>query len=152
MSSSLGSCFPASLREDFSARQIEPGSVLRIHAANTTPPKTKRLVILAISNDTAYVGYLFINSEINPKCFPTPALINLHLPLQISGRTYLDHDSYLDCSEIKEISFTELKAILSDDPQKHIGKLSDSDFKQATNLVRSAPTISKKQKQKYRII
>ena len=150
--SSLGSCFPDYLRENFSARQITPGSVLRIYASSTTPPKIKRIVILAITDDNICVGYLFVNSEINPNCFPTPELRRLHLPLQTVGRTYLDHDSYLDCSDVKEIPFNELKEILSNDPQKHIGKLSDSDFKQATELVKSALTISKKQKQKYRII
>ena len=152
MSSSFGSLFPDSIRKDFANRQIEPGSVFRIHINTTTPPKIKRFVVLAISGDSICVGCLFINSQINPNCFPTASLQALHLSLQTSQRDYLDHDSYLDCSDIKDMSLNELKDIVSKNPQQHIGKLSATDLETAREIVKNAPTISKKQKEKYAII
>ena len=149
--SSLGSLFPDYIKEDFGTRQIEPGSVFRIHVDTTTPPKNKRLVVLAISGDNICVGYLFINSQINPNCFPSAELRALHLPLQANERDYLDHDSYLDCSDIKNITLNELKDIISQNPQQHIGKLSTTDIEAAIDIVKNAPTISKKQKEKYNL-
>ncbi len=150
--SSLGSLFPVSIRNDFSIRQIEPGSVFRIHVDTTTPPKVKRLVVLAISGDNICVGYLFINSQINPNYFSTARLRALHISLLASEQDYLDHDSYLDCSDIKNMNFNELKDIISQNPQQYIGKLSNTDIETAKNIVKNAPTISKTQKEKYNLI
>jgi hypothetical protein len=152
MSPSFGSLFPDAVREDFSKRKIQPGSVFRIHVNTTTPPKIKRIVILAISSDNICVGYLFINSDINPNLFQTPSLQNLHLYLQADCREFLDHDSYLDCSEIKDLSLDELKNIISNNPSRHIGELNETDLKTATSIVKLAPTISKRQKEKYGLL
>ena len=116
------------------------------------PPKVKRLVVLAISGDNACVGYLFLNSRINPNVFPTAGLRSLHLPFEAASRDYLDHDSYLDCSDIKDMDLDELKKIISRDPNQHIGELNDTDLKTAKETVKNAPTISKKQKEKYDLI
>jgi hypothetical protein len=150
--SSFGSLFPDSVREDFSSRMIQPGSVFRIPVTNTTPPKTKRLVILAISGDKACAGCLFLNSQINPNVFSTARLRGLHLPLEADGREYLDHNSYLDCSDIKDMDLNGLKEIISRDPSQHIGKLNDTDLQTAKEKLKNAPTISKKQKEKYALI
>lgn len=150
--SSFGSLFPNSAKEDFSNRAIHPGSVFKIHVTSTMPPKVKRLVVLAISGDNACVGYLFLNSRINPNVFPTAGLRSLHLPFEAASRDYLDHDSYLDCSDIKDMDLDELKKIISRDPNQHIGELNDTDLKTAKETVKNAPTISKKQKEKYDLI
>lgn len=151
--SSLGSLFPDSARDDFSKRAICPGSVLRIHVTSTTPPKVKRLVVLALCGDQACVGYLLLNSHINPNYFPTAKLRALHLPLKkTADRNYLDHDSFLDCSTIHNIDLNKLKEIISNDPRRHIGKLNDTDLDQAIETVKNAPTIPKKQKEKYNLI
>lgn len=150
--SSLGSLFPKSVKQDFSNRAIRSGSVFKIHTTNTTPPKIKRIVVLAISGDKACIGYLFVNSKINPNVFPTARLRSLHFLLKSSACEYLDHDSYLDCSNIQDISMDDLTKIMLKDPSHHIGQLSESDLENAKSIVRNAPTVSEKQKEKYNLI
>lgn len=107
---------------------------------------------MAISGDKAYAGYLFLNSQINPNVFPTARLRAFHLPLEAAGREYLDHDSYLDCSDIKDMDLNRLKEIIFRDPSQHIGKLNEIDLETAKEKLKNAPTISKKQKEKYALI
>ncbi len=152
MSPSLGSLFPEHAREDFVVRAIKPGAVLRIHVDTTTPPKTKRLVVLAISDNKICVGYLFINSEINPNVNWNASLQALHLPLDAGSNEYLDHDSYLDCSSIHDMTFDDLKNIITNDPALHIGTIGDADLGAATEKVTGAQTISPSQKRRYNLI
>lgn len=149
---SIGSLFPREVRDDFVNRTILPGSVLRIHVTNTNPPKIKRFVVLSTCDHKVCVGYLFINSEINPNCFPNQKLRDLHLPLSIDECDFLDHDSFLDCSDIKEIEVEKLTEIISRDPSRHIGHLPSSYLQRAIETVKSAPTITKKTKRKFNII
>ncbi len=108
--------------------------------------------MLAICGDKACVGYLLLNSQINPNCFPTPELRALHLHLNTADRNYLDHDSFLDCSTIHDINIEVLKKIISDDPSLHIGKFNETDLELAIDTVKNASTISKKQKEQYDLI
>ena len=148
---SFGSLFPDSFRADFSERAIRPGSVLRIHVDTTNPPKQKRLVILAMGNDEAVVGYLFINSEINPNLFRTPALKALHLPLDKDRHGFLDHDSYLDCSKIFKVDMEQLRQAIASEPGQHIGCMDGETFETAIGIVRAAPTISPRDKDFFAI-
>jgi len=152
MSSGFGGLWrslPKELRGDFGARCLKRGAVIRLYTQQTRPPKYKRLVIWGTSQAENHVAVSFINSSINPTHFPTKELRNFHLRLCSSGRSYLDHDSYLDCTAIFEWDLKLLAREIDKDPDIYLGKLSEDDLTKATKLIKQAPTISQKVKMRY---
>lgn len=145
----LSDLFPESYRSDFSIRIINPGQVFRFHSTVTNPPKIKICVLLAVNNSLATVGYLFINSEINPHIFDNLSLRSLLLSLPRQDLPFLDHDSWLDCSHIHEIRLEEIQRIVAENPSCHLGNLSQSLFESSIQLIRNAPTIPRKVLVKY---
>ncbi len=138
----LGESFPGSFREDYSKRIFTPGSVFRAYTDLTTPPKVKIFVILSVRSDLACVGSLFVNSEININYFPTPALRDLNLSLSKEDFDFLDHDSFLDCSQIKEMRLEMLYDMAKNDPGIFLGGLDNETLMLAINTAREAPTIA----------
>lgn len=152
MLATLGDFFPTGVQEEFRERNLKAGSVFKILATNTTPPKEKRLVLVAVNDELALVGYLFINSEINLLCLDTDELRNLQIYLECAHRNYLSHDSYLDCSNLMEIPLEELKTVFAADRDIFLGELSEEDFLATIEKVTNAPTISNNKKRKFRLI
>ena len=152
MTPTLGDLFPSDLKADYIDRSISPGSVFRLISPHTNPPKIKIFVILAVTEDTFCVGILYINTDINVNLFPTPSLRALHNPLKAKDWEFLDHDSYLDCSQIYELSFDQLKEKFKTDSDCYLGELEGDDFEQSVELVKSARTISLRDKRKFGLV
>ena len=145
----LGDLFPKELREQLSNDNLKVGSVLRYYKTNTIPPKLKRAVVVGFDNDKILFASVFINSEINPNMFPTQRLRDLHLPFEATGRNYLDHDSFVDCSQIHVEDAQIVKTLMIDDMSVHIGDLSDADCEKIVDTLRTAHTIPTAVKRKY---
>jgi hypothetical protein len=148
----IGSQFPPEYLDSFVERAIQPGSVLRFHVEFTTPPKVKRLVVLSRCDNSVCVGFMLINSEINPNIFRNDRLRRLHLPLFVNHCSFLDHDSFLDCSDIKEMTLEEMKDLIRQDASRHLGNLDDGVFQSAVALLKEADTIKTKIKRKYNLL
>jgi hypothetical protein len=120
MPPTIGDFFPQEYKDDHTDSIVVPGSVFRFYTEKTTPPKIKRFVILALNNDLAIVGMLYINSQINPNVFPTEELRSYHIPLDAEKCSFLDHDSYLDCSQILELPIDQIKDIHAAESNSYI--------------------------------
>lgn len=149
MTPPLGDFFPKANRERHCDSLIKAGAVFRMSVPHTNPPKIKRFAVIGVSDDRASVGILFINSEINPALFPSTYLKSLHFPLPSEDRPYIEHDSFLDCSQLYEMDFQILKEHCVADVGVHIGETADTDFEKIKNLAASATTIETKKKRKY---
>jgi len=147
MTLSLGDAFPSSFKDSFSNRKLKPGAVFRLHVPHTTPPKIKRFVVLGIDANKIELAFIFINS--NPA--PNPALRSLQLRLPVGKCPFLDHDSYLDCSQVYEWELQTVKNQLMNSLDVHIGELNSGILKNACNAVASAKTVAKRLKNKYKI-
>jgi hypothetical protein len=101
--------FSPDLKRQFAEENLKIGAVLKYHVPFTIPPKTKRIVIVGFDNQKVALASVLINTEINPNKFSTPESRNLHLELDSEGRTYLDHTSFIDCSQILSKTFQPLK-------------------------------------------
>jgi hypothetical protein len=145
----LGDSFSENiLREQFK-KIARPSAVFRFKTHLTNPPKIKRFVILGISSDIALVVVIFFNSEINVNKFKTDVLKKLHIPLKSKSRSYLDRDSYLDCSQIHEIPYTDIESKYINNTKVYLDNMSSEDFKSAITHIKSAKTIPFKMKKKY---
>ena len=99
---SLSDAFPENYRKDFAQRNLKIGSVIRVYVKDTDPPKEKRFILVGQSYNKLLFAAIFINSDINPNVFPTQELKDLNFLLLAKERSYLDHDSYADCSNIQK--------------------------------------------------
>ena len=145
----LGELFPDFYRQSFSTRSIVPGSVFRTFTDKSSPPKIKIFVVLVAKNGMASVASLFVNTEINASLFPSQELQDLHIPLFSNYCDFLKHDSFLDCSQIKEMSLDWLQSQIENDPGVLVGTLDERTLSSAINKVKKAPTISRSDKRKF---
>lgn len=98
--------------------------------------------MVGISYDKIFYASIFLNSEVNVNIFSTTALKDLHIELKAEDRTYLDHDSFADCSQIQKRKAAWLFEIISNDPSKILGELSKDDLKLLKEKIKSATTLS----------
>lgn len=139
---SLSDCFPENYRKEFAERNLKIGSVIRVYVKDTNPPKEKRFILVGQSYDKLIFATIFINSEINPNIFPTQELRDLNIELTAADRSYLDHDSYADCSNISKRNADWLLAVINNDPKNVIGEVSEADLKEIKVRIKSARTIT----------
>jgi hypothetical protein len=148
MISPLGENFPEEYRRKFCQDHLKPAAVLRFQSFQTSPPKIKRCVVIALDDESESLALTFINSG-KPS---NPYLQPWQLLLECAGRGYLDHDSYLDCAQLYEESFVAVSRMLIRDVDVYLGRMSDGDFEKAKRLVLSAKSIPSKLKKKYGLL
>jgi hypothetical protein len=152
MTPRLGNSFPQDSKQFFCKQNLKLGAVFRLRVPHTRPPKTKRFIVIGINAAINSVGFLFVNSEINPNIFRSSKLKRLHKLLTKKERSYLDSDSYVDCSFIQEWSLNILKNKFLADMNIYLGQVSDKDMLEIKRLVKSAKTIKKSLKKRYGLI
>lgn len=148
---SLGDFFPEGIKQDFADFNLEVGCVIKCFTYHTVPPKEKRFVILGINADGNYVGSVFINTNVNFNVINSQELLELQYPVKNQPNDYLDHDSFIDCSELFEFSRQDLFNLLIAEPEKALGKVSQEDLKILFNLVKSSPIIEPKMLKIYKL-
>jgi hypothetical protein len=144
--------FPQSFRDDFAERNIQVGSVIRVFVKDTTPPKVKYFIVIGFSEDNVLLGTVFINSAINQNIFHNEYLKGLNVPLDSQMYDFIDHNSFVDCSDIKERNLVEIKQLLSNDPECSKGVVSEETMKTISTTLASATTISLNKKRKFGIL
>ncbi len=148
----LSDLFPQSFRDDFADRNIQVGSVIRVFVKDTTPPKIKYFIVIGFSEHKVLLGTVFINSSINQNIFHNEYLKGLNVPLDSQMYDFIDHNSFVDCSDIRERSVVEIKNLLSNDPECSKGVVSEETMKTISTTLASATTISLNKKRKFGIL
>ena len=149
---SLGDLFPQHLKKELASHNLKIGAVLRFFVPDTKPPKIKYLAIVGIDNEQYLLATIFINSEVNINVLNSPELRALQLLLAKQHCTFLDHDSYADCSKVQERNLTEIHDKLTETPGTHVGELNSLLLQEAIALLKGAKSISPKIKKKYGLL
>lgn len=152
MSASLGDSFPPEVQKEFKARTLKAGAVFRVFLSWTVPPKEKRIVIVGVNEGKALVGHLLLNTNLNLNCHNNDELRNLQIYIPCDCCDYLDHDSYLDCSELFEYPLDKLQSEFDKDSEVFLGHLSNNDFTKVIDKVTNARTITPKKKKIFGLI
>ncbi|MEY4203785.1 MAG: hypothetical protein RL013_1488 [Bacteroidota bacterium] len=147
----FGDFFPKETKEQLANENFQVGSVLKYYVDFTTPPKVKRLIIIGFDTEKVIFASVLINSEINPNVFQSKDLQDLHISLNSTGRDYLSHSSFVDCSNLIEQDIASIKKRLSEFPDMHIGSLSEEDLNKVKSKIKDAKTISLATKKKYNL-
>jgi len=140
----LGEQFPDDLKKEFAGRSVKIGSVIKLHVYDTTPPKEKRVVLMGRSFDKFSFASIYINTDPPPKY-----LLKQHEFFDSTGRDYLDHDSYIDCSDLHIIDARALILHVEQNPGTVLGELEDQDYKTLREKIKTAKTISNDDKKKF---
>lgn len=148
---SLGDYFPENIKKEYAEHNIQPGTVFRFFVRDTYPPKPKFFIVLAADENHIMVATVFINSEINNNIFPTPELKALHYKISSNTYSFLDHDSYIDCSQLRERPIENLKKDILTDPENVKGNLTVEDFTIIRDIIIRSDSISSKIKRKFNL-
>ena len=110
--------------------------------------RMKYIVIIGFTPEGHAVGSLLINSNINPLLW-SEEMMNCQYPLRRTTYPYiLDYDSWLDCSDIFEIS----KLKMSMNKARLKGRLCDEDCQRVMGCLRISDVIDNATKRRYGII
>lgn len=148
---SLADFFPEGMMQDFANFNLEVGNVIKCFTSHTSPSKEKRFVILGINDNRDYVGSVFINTNVNFNIINSQELLELQYPVKNQANDYLDHDSFIDCSELFEFDRQILYDLLIKEPERALGKVSSEDLEILFDLVKSSPIIEPKILKKYKL-
>ena len=129
--------------------QLKPGYVLRLFVKDTHPPKTKRFIVVGISTDEISLASVYINSKLNKNAAWSIELESLNLFFEKTGRLYLNHDSWVDCSDLVIRNISEIHSIIQTRPDAIIGELEAKDLQLIITTLKKAFTIKGKIKKKF---
>ena len=119
---------------------LKIGTVVDILDPYSTPPKRKYSIIIAVAEDKFYIGTVYINTEVNVLTINSPELVSLQHEIHQIKYIFLQHDSFVDCSDMKPRLQSELLRQLSDGG-RIVGRIAKDDVVAINTLVRSADTI-----------
>lgn len=112
--------------------------------------KDKLLVIISKSKCGTKMGCVLINSDNYPSINNTFYLKSLQLGIYTTEYpSFLTHDSFIDCSDIKERSIQEIEGILKKDPKRMVGQVSIEKHKEICDSLKANKTIPTKIKKLY---
>jgi len=97
---SLGDLFPDSLKNEFARRNVQIGKSILIRIPDVQKQYDKFIIIVYESEEEVSLAFVVINSRINENVFPTPYLQSLHVKIKSGDHPFLDHDSFINCSEL----------------------------------------------------
>lgn len=120
---------------------IEPGSIFYLFCNNTHPPKPKFLVLLSDNP----ILWFYINSDIPAFIQYHPDLLGQQVPLiPFPNHMFLEHDSYIDCSEViafEDITYDDLIE-MAHDTNIMRGTIDQSTIENILHVVENSDTIS----------
>jgi len=144
--SKLGDYFPPEHKQRFVEQHLKPGQVLYLFCEFTTPAKEKYLVLACPGGQPL----LFImNSAIHPFIERRPELRRCQVLLRAAEYDFLDHDSYINCSQVVDV-LTEAEILhqISTDIRRIQGELTERTKRAIIRVVGSAKTIDKRTKRR----
>lgn len=108
---------------------IKEGDVIKQYSYHCE--KYKRMIAIGVGQgfgSDLEIGFAFINSR-----FPDYApeeIRKSHIPIKAEENQFLDHDSYIDCSEIESFDYEQVNTNVKRDPSIKYGELNNEDLKQ----------------------
>jgi len=134
---------------------IQPGGIFRMKLTTEEGiiPKEKDddyrikyFIVIGKTKDKKVIGFVVINSCINQNL--SIQLQQLHYPLRVAKYSFLDHDSYVCCGELKEITISHF----SERTCQSCGTIDKEDLEYITEAVITSPIETKKHLRKFGLI
>lgn len=138
---SLGDFFPDDLKNQFAKRKIDLGSAILIKIPDFSVNYDKYIIVIAKDSAKKDIAYVVINSKINLNVAYNPYLQSLHIKIDKENNPFLDKDSFVDCSKLREFSINNVIDFLTNNPERAIGNVSSKTLKLIQTTITTAKTI-----------
>ncbi len=102
--------------------RLVPGAVIYRFCDFTKPPKPKYLLVVQVQEK---IAVLVINSTINRFTQSHKYLLDSQVSVDQTSHTFLDHDSFINCSEAEYLDTTDLIEEIMADMDKIKGKITN---------------------------
>ena len=114
---------------------IDRGSIL--HSSVFEYIDHGKFFVIIGEDERNYVGFFFINSDINP-INRKPEQLKMQYPLRKADYSFLRYDSFLCCTQVSTIGKARLEASLSSGETSVKGKLLEEHLDDVLALVRGS--------------
>lgn len=108
--------------------------------------ETRRKYFTVVGSDSGKVLFagIVINSEINGNL--SEERKRLHKPIRKEDNSFLEHDSFIDCSDLKKVSVEKMKEFTC------IGKLNPADLQVAVETLKGSEFANRSELRRFGII
>jgi hypothetical protein len=136
----LGRNFPRGMAEASVLRQLVPGAVIKLERVmDDGEIHEKRFLVLRVTNRTVTC---VINSQISRFISARAELLRCQVDMPASDHAFMDHDSHIDCSRVREYETTEVVNDLIAHPAWILGQVATSLHPQITAALKHSSTIA----------
>lgn len=126
-------------------KAVRRGDIFHRFFQTTKPPKSKFFVIVGEDEDN-YVGYFFINSNINRFVARNEDMNNMQLPIKPEDYSFLTHLSFIDAHELSILKKSDLLNELSNGITQMKERLKQADLEMLLDAAKNSPLFSAKEK------
>lgn len=127
---------------------VNRGDIYHRYFTTTNPPKYKFFVIVG-EDDENYVGYFFINSNINRFIAKDEEMYNMQMPVKPEDYPFLSHMSFVACHELSILKKNTLIHELSTGTTQMKGKMRNEDMTMLLDAALNSPLFSEKEKEYF---
>lgn len=120
---------------------VTRGDIYHRYFTTTVPPKDKFFVIIG-EDENHYVGYFFINSNINRSIARKKAMYDMQMPIKPENYLFLKHLSFIAGHELSRLRKSDLIDELSTGATRFKGRMSDDDMDMLLDAARKSPLFS----------
>lgn len=128
---------------------VKRGDIFHRYFTTTTPPKSKFFVIVG-EGETHYVGYFFINSNVNSFVARNSEMMNMQVPIKPANYPFLNHLSFIAGHQLAKIKKSDLIKELSAGVAQYKGRMDEEDMKMLLNAALESPLFSKQEKRYFK--
>lgn len=130
-------------KKNLQAALVVPGAIVHIFCSFIQNPHPKFVVIAHVDTEDDLVLGFFINSNIHPLVQANPDKLVCQVPLTSNpNHTFLDRDSFINCSEVQDgFSYSEIVDHLVDNPKDYKGRLLEKEIMEVCQVVQATRLI-----------
>lgn len=149
---SLGDFFSDDLKEEFAQRNIDLGNAILIKIPDFDINYDKFIVVVSKDQENVSLAFVVINSDTNVNVNYSPYLKSLQVGIDQQNHDFLERDSFVDCSKLREFPIQHVVDFLIEKPKRAVGNVSEDVLRSIHLTITTARTIERITKVKYGFI
>ena len=130
-------------------RAVSRGDIYHRYFSTTTPPKHKFFVIVG-ETDKAFVGYFFINSNINRYVARNKYMQDMQFPVKAEDYPFLEYTSFIAGHELAYLDKQDLIDELSIGKAQFKGRLQEQHVDMILKTALHSPLFSERDKELFK--
>jgi|GEM_PF-3892016 hypothetical protein len=143
MATCLGDLFPEEFRVDYAGRSLSPKSIVIIDVPEFNLDYDKMMVLITSSIDNTHMACVSINTSPSPR--------NNHVIIACADYEFLEYDSHMNCTNITPVNIEWLRDILSREPERIKGEISDTQHAEILQRLSASTNIAPVTKRRFNL-